>query len=1071
MGKRLLSFLLALGIGCSLAGAVLVDDRFDGENLPEGWSSLPGAQVANGSLEIVQPDRVQGTRCITKTFRPEDLSGKILRISGEMKGEAILPGAKPYFGGKIMLVLSSGKDTQWLTVDVPTGTFDWQSFDRVFRANSNLDSARLVLGFQDSAGKLWIRNLKLESLGQPVELSAANMGLRDEKAGDGVGGWSDQGPGNDGRGFERYLNQNLFSGVPFSLARGEKNVIVLRSTQFPAGLEKAELPVVPAVAARNLYLMHTICWGGAMPVGSLTLHGENGRTGTIEMVDGVDVKDWWHPHSLKNGYVGLRSQTAEGGSVGLYLSKFPINPALGRISKITFNAGGAQPIWIIMGVTLSDLDVTFPEDKPHVVAADEEWRPIQRVPRNMRKAGSALDVSGWLRKEQCGDRGRLIINREGRFAFEKEPDRPVRFFTCAMEEPFNSHEDIKLYVQELRKNGYNMLRPHFLDSILMQGAKRDLEFNQKNLDNFDFLIAEMKRNGIYLLFDLMTSWNGYSPGAIWQMEDRNLKKNELHFDPAVRENWRKGVEQILCRKNPYTGTRLIDDPILVMAVGFNEQEFAFRRPFREDLNGPAWRKFLADRYGSIEKYNQAKGTRYAKFEEVPTFPPNNYQDNDVAAFISKVELDTLHWYREQLNEMGYRGWLANYNMLKDQHYNLIRTEADYVAMNSYHDHPVRYSDGSELMQQRSSIGTAGQVFRDFASTRLAGKPMIITEHGHVYWNRYRYEQAFVIGAYAAFQGFDGITCHASPFSLREGVVTRSFGLFTDPIGLAAEYLTFFAYVRGDVTEARTSVRIGINAGDVRKSADARSGLAPAQTRLALMTGFSVECTEDGRPQLPARKRELLLDRNGSTQVVTESSGFSRTVENAGDATADVALLKRSGILPESNRSDGSHLFESETGELFMDTSRNFLSVNTPRLQGVCAEAGTTAELADFEIREMSRPGNLAVVAIDGMKPIREAERLTVVYATDALASGMECAGPEREVRFKAGGLPTLLRTGVFTVALRNRQAEKLQLYPLDLAGNRLKKIEPVAVEGDRAVFRVDTARDGVSLFFEVVAEK
>ena len=100
-----------------------------------------------------------------------------------------------------------------------------------------------------------------------------------------------------------------------------------------------------------------------------------------------------------------------------------------------------------------------------------------------------------------------------------------------------------------------------------------------------------------------------------------------------------------------------------------------------------------------------------------------------------------------------------------------------------------------------------------------------------------------------------------------------------------------------------------------------------------------------------------------------------------------------------------------------------------------------------------------------------AERLTVVYATDALASGMECAGPEREVRFKAGGLPTLLRTGVFTVALRNRQAEKLQLYPLDLAGNRLKKIEPVAVEGDRAVFRVDTARDGVSLFFEVVAEK
>ncbi len=1071
MKKVLFSLFVSLSIAVSLAGAVLVDEPFRGSSMPEGWSAMPGAAVRNDSLEIVQPERAAGSRCVEKQLVPAELSGRILRISGEMKGEEILSGSKPYYGGKIMLVLQAGKETQWITVDVPNGTFGWRPFERVFRAEPGLDSARLVLGFQESGGKLWIRNLKLESLGLPVELTAANMGLNDEKAGDGKGGWSDQGPGNDGRGFRRFWNRNLFSGVPFQLAGGDKKVIVMRSTQFPAGLSEAELPVDPAVSARNLYLMHTLCWGGNKPVGRLTLHGQDGRSQTIEMVAGRDVKDWWQPHSLKNGYVGLRAQTAEGGNVGLYLSKFPVDPALGRISKLTFTAAGAEPIWIVAAATLSDLDVTFPEDRPFILVANEEWQPLQRVPRNMRRDGSALDLSGWLPKEASGDRGRVIINPAGRFVFEKEPDRPARFFTCAMEEPFASHEDVALYVRELRKNGYNMVRPHFLDSILMQGAKQDLEFNPKNLDNFDYMVYEMKRNGLYLLFDLMTSWNGYSPGAIWQMKDVNLKKNAIHFDPAVRENWRKGVEKILCRVNPYTGTRLIDDPILVMTVGFNEQEFAFRRPFREELNVPAWRKFLAERYGSIGNYNRVRGTAYAGFDEVPPPPHSNYQDNDVAAFMEKVETDTLNWYREQLQEMGYPGWMANYNMIKDQHYNLIRTGADYVAMNSYHDHPSRQPDGTETMQQRSSIGSAGQVFRDFASTRQRGKPMVITEHGHVYWNRYRYEQAFVTGAYAAFQGFDGITCHASPFSLREGTVSRSFALYTDPIGLAAEYLTFFAFVRGDVAEARSAVRIGIDAKAVAESAADRGGLATAQTQLALMTGFAIECTPDGKPGLPAGERELLLDRRGATRVVTDGSGFSTTVDDAGNASAGVALLKQRGLLPETNRSNGSTVFESETGELLMDTARNFLSVDTPRLQGICAEADTSAALSDFEVRAMSRRGNLAVVAIDGMKPIREAKRLTVVYATDALATGMEFLNADMTVRRKAGTLPTLLRTGSFTVALRNREAAKLRLYPLDLAGNRLRKILPAAVEGDLAVFTVDTAKDGVSVFFEVaVAE-
>lgn len=73
----------------------------------------------------------------------------------------------------------------------------------------------------------------------------ANMGFADETEGDGKGGWSDQGPENDGSGFD--FKKNAYANVPFKIIDPAKNqgksILVFHSTHFPNGLKEAVLPV------------------------------------------------------------------------------------------------------------------------------------------------------------------------------------------------------------------------------------------------------------------------------------------------------------------------------------------------------------------------------------------------------------------------------------------------------------------------------------------------------------------------------------------------------------------------------------------------------------------------------------------------------------------------------------------------------------------------------------------------------------------------------------------------------------------------------------------------------------
>lgn len=97
--------------------------------------------------------------------------------------------------------------------------------------------------------------------------------------------------------------------------------------------------------------------------------------------------------------------------------------------------------------------------------------------------------------------------------------------------------------------------------------------------------------------------------------------------------------------------------------------------------------------------------------------------------------------------------------------------------------------------------------------------------------------------------------------------------------------------------------------------------------------------------------------------------------------------------------------------------------------------------------------------------------MVLVYATNALNTGMEFLSDDMRILRKQGNAPVLVETGGFRFRLANRNAKTLKLYALATDGSRRFEL-PLAKEGSSVLGRINTAeyKDGPSLYFELASE-
>ncbi len=942
---------------------------------------------------------------------------------------------------------------------------------------------------------------------------AVNFGFADDAAGNGKGGWSDQGADNDFKNFP--VTKKWFRNIPFSIinpsSNGGKAIIVFDSPNVRSGVKSCDFEL-DAVSEKSsyLYIMHTLCFfsGGKENLGKLKITADDGSVTDYELTTGKDIADWWAPKDLENAFVAYQTVNNRA-QVGVYVSKYPL-PAGKKIKKINLESSG-QFCWIVLGMTISTFQPSVVEEPEDKIVADKNWKAVD-ISDLMVKSGSALDFSSIVPRDPAGTYGRVIINAQGRPAFEKKASESVRFFACPVlpmhaltEKLCKDNADIERFAEAIKRQGYNMVRLHFLDAYLMGQAvipqKADATYCEdpatipivpERLDRIMYFVSCLKARGIYIFLDLGTNTTGYTDAYPWK---NNMKPGEYEFglmtDSHVRRNWRAGSMKLLTTVNPYTGMKLADDPVIAVIVYFNEQNFRFGTGGKDfaldEFLGKGWRNFLKERYVSTEKLSEAwkdvtNLKEKASIEKLPAISSvlwnNGQAGRDLALYMNKVCAETTEFYNKTVKgECGYKGITTQWDFIENQSETPLRAMMPAVTMHGYFAHPTDWMRTGSTIDQSSSLASGSWYTKILSLTRMLDRPFFIIEYGHVFWNRYRHEQGLVFPAYAALQDWDSIALSHLPVELWPYRMTAFNNTGHDPINRASEAISVLSYLRRDTAPAKRTIEFKVTEDDIFRNGNAYGrgfDFGLSMVYAVSKTGISYS----GSLPQPSSKIAVKSDVQVSMGSAEFKTGTPASLSLAGlDGNAKAALIvsemKKRGMLDSSNLSSPEErIFQSDNGEITMKTGMDgFFKLITARLEGTAAVKALPAKLNKLELISTSVPATVAAASLEVKSTLEDCSRILLVYSTDALNTNMRFKSTARTTILDAGELPVLMQTGKLSVAITNRTLTKPSAYVLKFNGERAQEI-PVSYENGRIILNFDTASftAGPSPFIEIVSK-
>lgn len=691
---------------------------------------------------------------------------------------------------------------------------------------------------------------------------------------------------------------------------------------------------------------------------------------------------------------------------------------VGGITEHTMKAGQTETVSFTIELPEK---VAIENEKPLVMQASADWIPL--APKSLHiEAGSALDFSAFLSDAPAGKYGRLVVRPDGHFAFEKR-NTPQRFYgvNLCFSANYLEHDEADKLAERLMRLGYNTVRIHHYEGDLIdQTASNSLTVRPEQVDKIDYLIAALKKRGLYIKTDLFVS-RPVKPSEMGLTEGGmdDFKDAVLVSKPAM-DNWKSFSRSLLNHVNPYTNVAYKDEPALAWISLINEPNLT---------NGRlgAWKPDLRAKFEQEWKTWYAK--RYPDNKTVPELPKNMGDDalgRDVAAFFAflhKRGYDEMTGFLR--NEVGTKTLLTYLNGWSETPaFMATRNSFDFVDNHFYWDHPsflgASWGLPSTGASGNSSAVAAGGAGPDVvAKTRLLGKPFTVSEWDYVFPNRYRAEGGLIMGAVSALQDWDAIWRFAYSHG-REAVIAPRpadyFNMAQDPLRQASERTGLLLFLRGDmgVSNATTWSTVGLK-----------------------------ELTE---PNLP---------------IPT----FQRASDHMTTAVYGVTIQENGKYKPEKNPRAGDMVTQKVT--LDKDTGQ-FVAL-TPKTVSLTLDKKGAWKNDTLSFDNAGERSTLTATALDS-QPIASSKRLLLTHLTDLQNTNQKFSSSDRRVLEAWGELPYLVRRGAATVTLKRTDGATLKAYRLDTTG---KRVAPLAIKAtkDSAILELSTlAPDGsATLYYEVVA--
>ena len=736
-------------------------------------------------------------------------------------------------------------------------------------------------------------------------------------------------------------------------------------------------------------------------------------------------------------------------------------------------------------------------DPPITYVANDEWKAVD-MGRVQVQEGSALDLSSLVDKP-AGKQGRVTIGPDGSLVFAAAPDRPIRmlgfngFSSAIWNEPDDDvfRSQVRLFAQAARRQGYSLFRVHsLLDRSLCTDAEEDMSIQPDKLDRWDFLLSELKREGIYCHL-VIFSFGLYERSSVHQttFDERDMHKLHLYLGGQwERDHFRYGAETVLNHVNPYTKLAWKDDPAIAFVEFYNEQELGLDRmgktlaafPDTKAYLESEWRKWLCARHGEKVPSSLAAELKGKPLGAAPLPRLHDRKSelgNEFALFRMHISTECARWCESVVRGTGYDGLTTQYNASKKLGESAVRWQVSQVVdMHSYYRHPIGGWGGvGTRVEQSSSLADAAGYWRYANSTRLSGRPFIVSEFNHCFWNPYQHECGLVFGAYSALQGSSALEIHFGPVSLDVGnPKVGSFTCAASPVVRANEFLSACLYRRGDVAQAENRIELVVPEEALKTGGTSLGAVSTEQSRLALVTGFSVAFPWSERPELATDggKAEMRILPAG-VAAVNAQDWFVDVIESK-DGSFSLAEAVREmrvrGILGADNISDPERgVFQSDTGEIVMRSPEHVMQVKSARTEAVTLEANKQEVVGTLTVEGSSVPACVGVCSVTS-EPVATSKRMVLVYSTEMVNTGM-VVGHDRELMKNTGGSPALMRCGKLSATLDCKAPRSFSLYALGFDGGRREKL-PVSVVDGQLRIEIDTATlaDGPTSFFELTGD-
>lgn len=797
--------------------------------------------------------------------------------------------------------------------------------------------------------------------------------------------------------------------------------------------------------------------------------------------DGAGIKSWLLKIGDSIGVVGggdFESCKKIGGGKNMFLCSVVLPESWKKDvvpTALEFEAFGGGSI-TVFGATFSTKLV---DTQKYVDFPKELWKPINSK-KLLVERGTVLDVSDEMGEKPAGKYGRVAVSKDGHFEFENRRGERVKFKGTNwrpaqdFKRMLKSKEQIDKIVSRVRAQGYNLIRWR-LSPELNADLDGDFAYTPEVQDKYDYFLYACAREGVYSHIMLASHLFG-EKNVLWG--DRfDVKVRFLLGDKTVRGNWKKSVRAMLGHVNPYTGKKWRDDPSIATVECFNELDMiATFSPLQGMLKETReyaenfFRKRLRKKYGTIDALNDAwKPTKpFADFAEVKILSDANHFKMGAADF-SEIYVErsrNLAKFCKKFlrDELGFNAPMHQYNFSSQPDITLAGYEwGEYMAVNTYSStyHTGFTPDKRPAWLSDPIAHEDGRWFLYTVGKRVWGMPFVVTEFSQRHWNVHKYEAGVFFSAYAALQNYDNLTIHDVAMGDKNYYELGNFSVYNSPVFRANEFVNYCLFYRGDVSPAKKRVEFKYTGKITAES----FGKRYEKEKISYITGFGISFPEANRAEVGVLKD---ADGNAVNPAEVSADAVYSIDSLPPDVSGLAADLRSRGVIGADNLSNPEReIFQSDTGEIFMNIPKGFVKVVTERSEAVASRGIKSPEkLGALTVNSVDVPSAVAACSMDGKK-LSESSRVVLVLNTDNISTGFKITRKKRALR-NNGKSPVLLRVCRLSAELKIADAEKFDLYALALSGERMQKLPLSAANGVLKI-DIDTAKlsGGTTVFFEL----